>query len=158
MGAGGGGGGGWGLARAGDASAMATAMATDDTELAQLFRACDPHGRGSIGPADLRDLCAGFDIGPEDSDAIFHDLDRDADGRVSFEDFACGFRSFLGATTPTAPRERRHSQARRAWSHLVAGVGLPTINKFLQTRYATSNNDCCVKKKKNFSTSYRVKL
>ena len=43
----------------------------------------------------------GFQIGNEDADAIFDDLDHDGDGRISFEDFSFGFRDFL---TPGAKR------------------------------------------------------
>jgi hypothetical protein len=128
-------------------------------QLEQLFRACDKQGTGHIGPSEFRDLCAGFDIDPIDSDAIFTDLDHDGDGQVSLEDFAWGFRDFL---TPGSRRssvqvstgsnvrgisvsdedairrqeviERRHSQARIAWSHLVAGIGEVSVLKFLNTR------------------------
>jgi hypothetical protein len=131
----------------------------NELQLEQLFRACDKQGTGHIGPSEFRDLCAGFDIDPVDSDAIFTDLDHDGDGQVSLEDFAWGFRDFL---TPGSRRgsvqvstgsdvtgiyfideeafkrqaeiERRHSNARTAWSHLVAGVGEASIHKFLSTR------------------------
>ncbi|XP_069693118.1 ras and EF-hand domain-containing protein-like isoform X2 [Periplaneta americana] len=112
-----------------------------DLQLEQLFRACDKQGTGHIGPSEFRDLCAGFDIDPVDSDAIFTDLDHDGDGQVSLEDFAWGFRDFLSpgsrrgsmqfCSAPTDELERRHSQARVAWSHLVAGVGEVNIHKFL---------------------------
>jgi hypothetical protein len=128
-------------------------------QLEQLFRACDKQGTGHIGPSEFRDLCSGFDIDPVDSDAIFNDLDHDGDGQVSLEDFAWGFRDFLtpgsrrssvqvstGSNVRGTPMtdeevirrqeaiERRHSQARLAWSHLVAGVGEVSVLKFLNTR------------------------
>jgi hypothetical protein len=131
----------------------------NELQLEQLFRACDKQGTGHIGPSEFRDLCAGFDIDPVDSDAIFTDLDHDGDGQVSLEDFAWGFRDFL---TPGSRRssmqvntgsnvrglymtdeeairrqaeiQRRHSEARTAWSHLVAGVGEVNVYKFLNTR------------------------
>jgi hypothetical protein len=130
-----------------------------ELQLEQLFRACDKQGAGHIGPSEFRDLCAGFDIDAADSDAIFTDLDHDGDGQVSLEDFAWGFRDFL---TPGSRRssvqvfagydvtdlhlnnedavkrqeeiERRHANARIAWSHLVAGVGEGNVHKFLSTR------------------------
>jgi hypothetical protein len=104
-------------------------------------------------------LCAGFDIDPADSDAIFTDLDHDGDGQVSLEDFAWGFRDFLRpgsrrssvyfsagsdvtgthvnneeAVKHQAEIERRHENARDAWSQLVAGVGEANVHKFLSTR------------------------
>lgn len=131
----------------------------NELQLEQLFRACDKHGAGHIGPSEFRDLCSGFDIDPADSDAIFTDLDHDGDGQVSLEDFAWGFRDFL---TPGSRRgsvyfsagsdvtgthfnneeavkyqaeiERRHENAKDAWSQLVAGVGEANVHKFLSTR------------------------
>lgn len=126
-----------------------------ETELEVLFRACDKKGTGKIGPKEFKDLCAEFDIGDSDCNAIFSDLDHDGDGHVSLEDFAWGFRDFL--RLPTSRREsiitfesnirrdnepaaalemvhKRHSEARHAWAHLVAGVGEATINKFLNNR------------------------
>ena len=130
-----------------------------ELQLEQLFRACDKHGTGHIGPSEFRELCAGFDIDPVDSDAIFIDLDHDGDGQVSLEDFAWGFRDFLApgsrrgsmqvnmdnyaremsvAKEDTVRRqaemEKRHLQAQRAWSNLVAGVGEINVYKFLNTR------------------------
>jgi hypothetical protein len=131
----------------------------NELQLEQLFRACDKQGAGRIGPSAFRDLCAGFEIDTADSDAIFTDLDHDGDGQVSLEDFAWGFRDFL---TPGTRRssvqlfagcdvtglhlsheeaikrqeeiDRRHANARIAWSHLVAGVGESNVHKFLSTR------------------------
>ena len=76
-----------------------------ELQLEQLFRACDKRWTGHIGPDEFRDLCAGFDIDPVDSDAIFNDLDHDGDGQVSLEDFAWGFRDFL---TPGSRRGSIH--------------------------------------------------
>lgn len=67
----------------------------------QLFRRCDTTGTGYIDKDEFRDLCAGFDIGSDDADVIFADLDHDGDGRISFEDFSFGFRDFL---TPGSKR------------------------------------------------------
>ena len=131
----------------------------NELHLQQLFRACDKQGTGHIGPSEFRDLCAGFDIDTADSDAIFTDLDHDGDGQVSLEDFAWGFRDFL---TPGSRRssvyvsagsdvtgtrvnneeavkyqaeiERRHVNARKGWSQLVAGVGEANVHEFLSTR------------------------
>ncbi|XP_021930330.1 ras and EF-hand domain-containing protein-like isoform X2 [Zootermopsis nevadensis] len=129
-----------------------------ELQLEQLFRACDKQGSGHIGPSEFRDLCSSFDIDPDDSDTIFTDLDHDGDGQVSLEDFRWGFRDFLAPSsrrsslqvsngadrrglcggseetdTCHAELERRRSQARTAWSHLVAGVGEANVRKFLNT-------------------------
>jgi hypothetical protein len=130
-----------------------------ELQLEQLFRACDKQGTGHIGPSEFRDLCSTFDIDHDDSDTIFADLDHDGDGQISLEDFRWGFRDFLTpgsrrsslqvnsgsngrgmcmASEETIARqaetERRHSQARAAWSLLVAGVGEVNVHKFLSTR------------------------
>ena len=64
-------------------------------KLETLFKRCDTNGTGYIDQQDFRDLCSGFQIGHEDADIIFFDLDHDQDGRISFEDFSFGFRDFL---------------------------------------------------------------
>ena len=63
--------------------------------LETLFRACDKKGTGFVDSQDFRELCASFEIDEEDADAIFSDLDHDGDSKISFEDFAFGFRDFL---------------------------------------------------------------
>ncbi|KAJ9586006.1 hypothetical protein L9F63_020344 [Diploptera punctata] len=131
-----------------------------ELQLEQLFRACDKRGTGHIGPSEFRELCAGFEIDPIDSDVIFTDLDHDGDGQVSLEDFAWGFRDFLApgsrrgsmqvgidshirgemsltreeAIRRQAEMEKRHSQAKYAWSNLVASVGELNVHKFLNKR------------------------
>ncbi|XP_022190679.2 ras and EF-hand domain-containing protein homolog [Nilaparvata lugens] len=115
-----------------------------DPRLEDLFRSCDKKGTGLIGPDEFRELCAGFDIGPADSDAIFEDLDHDGDGKISLNDFAWGFRNFLSLDSENRRLSneiaqdvsrlssmRRQSEAHVAWGHLVAGVGEANIDKFL---------------------------
>lgn len=125
--------------------------------LEQLFKRCDTKGIGFIDKDEFRELCAGFEIGNEDADVIFADLDHDGDGRISFEDFSFGFRDFL---TPGAKRgstqlsqnqsssrisrqdsmakqqemEERHFKARTAWRHLADNLGNDDIKKFLSVR------------------------
>lgn len=70
-------------------------------KLEQLFNQCDTRGTGFIDQKEFRDLCRGFDIDNNDADIIFYDLDHDGDGKISFEDFAFGFRDFV---TPGARR------------------------------------------------------
>ncbi|CAG0892085.1 unnamed protein product [Darwinula stevensoni] len=63
--------------------------------LVVLFEKCDTRGSGFIGREELEDVCGTFGICGEDVQVIFEDLDRDGDGRVSFEDFGRRFREFL---------------------------------------------------------------
>lgn len=117
-----------------------------ERQLIELFHSCDKKGTGRIGPEEFRNLCAEFDIDPADSDAIFADLDHDGDGQVSLDDFAWGFRDFLNPdsfVTCTEDKkwpmdkqqllDRRKSDARLAWSHLIEGIGEPAVFKFLNT-------------------------
>ena len=69
--------------------------------LENLFTKCDRRGTGFIDSQAFRELCASFEIEGEDADFIFYDLDHDGDNKISFEDFAHGFRDFL---TPGARR------------------------------------------------------
>ena len=69
--------------------------------LENLFSACDRRGTGFIDSQAFRELCASFDIEGEDADSIFTDLDHDGDNKISYDDFAFGFRDFL---TPGARR------------------------------------------------------
>lgn len=62
-----------------------------DENLHQIFNYWDSDRSGYLSKNELRELCARFGISAEDSDAIFGDLDRDKDGRISFEDFRTGF-------------------------------------------------------------------
>ena len=83
--------------------------------LDQLFTRCDTKGTGFIDRDEFRELCGGFDIGAQDADIIFADLDHDGDGRISYEDFSHGFRDFLtpgsrrGTAQLTAPWHRQNS-------------------------------------------------
>ena len=69
--------------------------------LENLFTKCDRRGTGFIDSQAFRELCASFEIEGEDADFIFYDLDHDGDNKISFDDFAHGFRDFL---TPGARR------------------------------------------------------
>ena len=62
-----------------------------DENLRQLFNFWDTDRSGYLSRDEMRELCARFSISLEESDAIFGDLDRNKDGRVSFEDFRTGF-------------------------------------------------------------------
>ncbi|XP_054157334.1 ras and EF-hand domain-containing protein homolog [Oppia nitens] len=62
-----------------------------DQNLRQVFNYWDTDRSGYLCRDELRELCARFNIKPDDSDGIFDDLDRDSDGRISFDDFRTGF-------------------------------------------------------------------
>ncbi|CAL4097821.1 unnamed protein product, partial [Meganyctiphanes norvegica] len=63
-------------------------------------------GKGFIILGELQELCLSLGIAKDDSDAIFHDLDHDADGKISFEDFAMGFREFFNPKTDIHSKRR----------------------------------------------------
>lgn len=116
-----------------------------DVHLEDLFHECDRHGEGRIGPDEFRELCAKFEIGPGDADAIFADLDRDGDGQICLEDFALGFRDFLsapgkpdrsgGGTVADAGGCGPDRRSSNAWAHFVASIGEPALQKLFHTRY-----------------------
>ena len=62
-----------------------------DENLKQLFNLWDTDRSGYLSRDEMRELCARFSISSEECDAIFDDLDRDRDGRISFDDFRVGF-------------------------------------------------------------------
>ena len=79
-------------------------------------------------------LFLGFQIGNDDADAIFDDLDHDGDGRISFEDFSFGFRDFL---TPGARRGSAQVLA-------TASSPAPTKSRAPSFRYKDSRMDSLV--------------
>lgn len=90
-------------------------MSETDNQLRQLFIACDTDGSGFIGNDEVRDICAKFGIAAVDADSIFEDLDRDGDGKISFEDFQEGFddyeKSILVSSAPLSPGFRRNADS-----------------------------------------------
>ena len=62
-----------------------------DENLRQLFNFWDTDRSGFLSRDEMRELCARFSISADEADAIFGDLDRDSDGRISFDDFRTGF-------------------------------------------------------------------
>jgi hypothetical protein len=116
--------------------------------LGDLFKTCDTQGKGLIGRPEFRELCDKFGICPEDSDAIFSDLDHDGDGEIDYNDFSYGFRDFL---TPGSRRgslqipnldskdtlhqleemEKKHMTAKNAWKHFTTNVGISNVQPFV---------------------------
>lgn len=114
-----------------------------EKQLTELFQACDKKGTGKIGRGEFQNLCANYGIAPNDADAIFDDLDYDKDGEINMNDFTRGFRDFLSGSGNVDKNsysgkmqliERRRSDARLAWSHLVEGIGEGVVQKFLNNR------------------------
>ena len=85
-----------------------------DQHLLQLFQSCDIDGSGFIGIEEVKEIC--LRIGASDSDAteIFLKLDRDGDGKVSFEDFRAGFddyeKGLIVASTPLLSPSQSNNQ------------------------------------------------
>lgn len=138
-------------------------MSEQEIKLGDLFRRCDTGGTGFIGRDEFRRLCCDFELDVNDADIIFGDLDHDADGKISFEDFCFGFRD---AMTPDSRRgsmqlglqqqqqfkeldcnhdeverqqrlmEARHEEAKQAWKSFADHLGKEEVRKFLSVRYA----------------------
>lgn len=109
---------------------------SQNLKLEHLFKRCDTRGTGFIDQKEFRDLCRGFEIENNDADIIFDDLDHDGDGRISFNDFAFGFRDFLtpgarrgsiqlGLTSPSTPAGMVSRQPSFRYSNDDADDGLP---------------------------------
>lgn len=73
---------------------------SSDNQLLVLFNACDIDGSGYIGKDEVREICAKFSIPTTDADSIFEDLDRDGDGKISFQDFEAGFDEYSNGSLP----------------------------------------------------------
>ena len=101
-------------------------------QLRRLFETCDRHKRGWIGRREFSELCASFDIGADDCGAIFDDLDRDGDERISFDDFASGFREFL-APSPAQGSDKRRGRV-NALKQLTHRFGEDRIRRSLTNR------------------------
>jgi len=57
--------------------------------ITQLFAACDLNGSGFIEEYELRAICN--ELTSDELSDVFHQLDTDADGKISLEEFADGF-------------------------------------------------------------------
>ena len=65
-------------------------MAEDSSQIGQLFQACDLDGSGYIDERELASICSDLSAG-EVSD-IFHQLDKDGNGRITIAEFSEGFK------------------------------------------------------------------
>jgi len=90
-----------------------------DENLHQLFNYWDTDGSGYLCKNELRELCARFNITASDSDAIFADLDRDGDGRISYEDFQSGFDDYeKGVIVSSAQSSTNHTNHAESYENI----------------------------------------
>ncbi|XP_071956591.1 ras and EF-hand domain-containing protein homolog isoform X5 [Antedon mediterranea] len=71
----------------------------------QLFAACDLDGSGFIEKAELSSVCS--ELSQDELQKVFHELDRDQDGRISITDFSEGFQSVSDTLLAVSRRRRR---------------------------------------------------
>lgn len=62
----------------------------------ELFYLCDPEGKGYITKVDLGRVAEDLSLNFEQLDFIFDKLDIDKNGRLTLDEFAEGFGTFLG--------------------------------------------------------------
>lgn len=103
--------------------------------LEEIFLACDVRRSGYLEQEQLRELCSRFEIGQQDADALFEDLDCDSDGKITYEDFAKGFSEFLGDSTSNS-RSRDSLQEENSYSD---GKRQTYKNKGVKIVYPTSS-------------------
>ena len=98
---------------------------SSDSQLGDLFKACDLDGSGFIDQQELANVCK--DLSKEDLREIFSALDKDGDGRISVEEFAKGFKGIAEAMdvkNREKIRERLRSDSFRSTESLDAiGAG-----------------------------------
>ena len=100
--------------------------------------------RGFIDRDEFAQLCGTFHIGRDDAETIFLDLDGDADGRISLDDFTRGFRDFLTPAVAVIKEPtgggggggnkrplRRQPSAQKAWLLFSDRIGHHNIRHFL---------------------------
>ncbi|XP_014673304.1 PREDICTED: ras and EF-hand domain-containing protein-like [Priapulus caudatus] len=68
-------------------------MGAFEEHLYHVFAACDEQKTGYIDRSTFRRLCDPVRMTDDEFDFIFCDLDADKDGRISIQEFVCGFRS-----------------------------------------------------------------
>ncbi|XP_053911037.1 ras and EF-hand domain-containing protein isoform X2 [Cuculus canorus] len=102
-----------------------------DRELSRLhalFLACDARGSGRIEREDFVALCAELRVRPAEAEAIFHRLDSDRDGAITFPEFARGFRGATcqrpGGSEPEGQEEAEAAAGlEQSWSDFEVRLG-----------------------------------
>lgn len=80
-----------------------------DTNLRQLFKACDLDGSGYLDKSELARVCT--DLSSDELAEVFRELDKDADGKISVEEFARGFRDISSSLLSISRAKRRQRLA-----------------------------------------------
>ncbi|XP_064599676.1 ras and EF-hand domain-containing protein homolog [Liolophura sinensis] len=80
-----------------------------DTNLRQLFKACDLDGSGYLDKSELAKVCT--DLSSDELTEVFRELDKDADGKISVEEFARGFRDISSSLLSISRAKRRQRLA-----------------------------------------------
>ena len=99
----------------------------DEGRVRQLFTACDLNGSGFIEREDLLNLCADLDLEDQELDDVFHELDKNGDGKISVTEFVKGYESVQRMFTRPRKSSGRDStittQSRIAWDAFSSHVG-----------------------------------
>ena len=106
----------------------------------QLFDYWDTDMSGYLSRGEMRELCARFNISAEESDAIFNDLDRDRDGKVSFEDLRIGFDDYEKGLIVSSHKEVNSTS--ESYNHLKKALESENISeKLIKNQFNALNNN-----------------
>lgn len=117
----------------------------DENQLLDIFRRLDKNGNGRVGRDEFRSVFSQY-IGSAFADDIFRVLDYDGDGEMSLKELLSDLRNYMQENALNFEgnfvinnklmiNERRRSDTRLAWSHVVEAIGEPAVRKFLNNRY-----------------------
>ena len=86
---------------------MPVDMEPSAEQLEGLFSACDLDGSGYLDENELAAICP--DLSGDEIAAVFQELDKDGDGRISVREFENGFKS-IGETLLNLSRKKRRQR------------------------------------------------